>query len=381
MKSSKCDKAATIHDLQRLAKKAVPRATYDYVVGGALRERSYQRSIDSFSRVELNARVLRDVSEIDASSEIFGKEVSLPMIFAPTGYTRFLHHIGEPAVAAVAEANNLIYCLSTMGTTSPEELAQAVPGARRWFQLYIMKNRDDSARVIDSARHNGFEALVVTVDTPVPGIRTRDIRNGVTIPPRISWKTFGGVLAKPRWWFNLITTPKLEFAAFRGWDKRHDELAEHIFDPSITFSDVAWVKSIWDGPIIVKGIQSVADAIASRDAGASAVVISNHGGRQLDGGCVPLELLPEVVSAVGSDIDVYIDGAIMCGRDIYAAIARGAKGVLIGRAYLYGIMAGGQKGVHRAVEILKEELIRAMALCGARNLDEVRKLGAKIRAN
>ena len=280
-----------------------------------------------------------------------------------------------------AEDNQLIYCLSTMGTTAPDELADAVPGSRRWFQLYMMQNRDQSLDMINKAKNNGFETLVVTVDTPVSGHRPRDIRNGLTIPPRLGFKTIAYVIAKPRWWSNLLTTKKLEFAAFRGWDKPLAELASHIFDSSMTFDDLAWVKSVWNGPIVIKGIQSVEDAIKSKEIGVDAIVLSNHGGRQLDRGTVPLELLPDVVKAVGDTMDVYIDGGVMSGQDVYGAIALGAKGVLFGRAYLYGIMAGGEYGVQRTVDILRKELLNTMALCGVKNLEEARTLGAKIRTN
>lgn len=375
----KIDNAVTIYDLQKMAKKRVPKATYDYVEGGAHREISYARSLKAFEDIEFNVQVLRNVSGIDTSTEVFGKKSALPIIFAPTGYTRFMYHVGEPAVAAVAEANEMIYCLSTMGTTAPGELAAAVPGARRWFQLYMMQDREKSLGMISNAKKYGFETLVITVDTPVSGFRPRDTRNGLTIPPRLGLRTIAYVVSKPRWWINLVSTKKLEFAVFRGWNKPLDELASQIFDSSMTFDDIAWVKSVWDGPIVIKGIQSVADAVKCKELGVDAIVLSNHGGRQLDRGTVPLELLPEVVAAVGKDFDVYIDGGILSGQDVYGAIACGAKGVLVGRAYLYGIMAGGQYGVQRSVDILRKELINTMALCGVRNLDEVRELGARVR--
>ncbi len=375
----KIDKAVTIYDLQKMAKKRVPQATYDYVEGGAQREISYARSLEAFKNLEFNVRVLRDISKIDTTTEVFGKKVDFPMIFAPTGYTRFMYHVGEPAVAAVAEENNMIYCLSTMGTTAPDELAASVPGVRRWFQLYMMQNREQSLAMINNAKAHGFETLVITVDTAVSGHRPRDIRNGLTIPPRLGLRTIAYVVAKPRWWINLLTTKKLEFAVFRGWDKPLAELASHIFDSSMTFDDLAWVKSVWQGPLVIKGIQSVEDALKCKAAGVDAIVLSNHGGRQLDRGTVPLEILPEVVAAVGGDLDVYIDGAIMSGQDIYGAIAQGAKGVMVGRAYLYGIMAGGQYGVQKALDILRKEFINTMQLCGVKNLAEVRELGARIR--
>ncbi len=208
-----------------VAKKRTPKVVFDYVAGSAVDEIAYARSRDTFSRIELNSNVLRDVSVIDTSESILGKKVDLPICFAPTGYTRLMHHVGEAAVANVAAQKNLIYALSTMGTTSPAELAKSVPNSRRWFQLYIMKNRADTLAVVKQAKENGFEALVLTVDTPVPGLRYRDNRNGLTIPPKIRLNTVLAIARKPRWWLNLFTTGKLEFAAFRGWDKSLSEIA------------------------------------------------------------------------------------------------------------------------------------------------------------
>ena len=352
---------------------------FNYVEGSALAEDGYDRSTDAFGRMEFTAHTLRDVSKVDPSIEIFGRKVDLPILFSPTGYTRFMHHVGEPAVAAVSERNNLIYSLSTMGTTSPSELAAQVPGARRWFQLYVMQNRQDSLSVIKQAKDSGFEALILTVDTPVSGLRLRDIKNGLTIPPRIRLTTVVAIATKPIWWLNLFTTKKLEFAAFRGWNKSLVELAAAIFDPSTKFEDVTWLQSVWDGPIIVKGVQNVEDAKKLAGMGVNGIILSNHGGRQLDRGPIPLEILPEVVAAVGNKVDIYIDGAVMSGQDAYAAVALGAKAVFIGRAYLYGIMAGGERGVERVVEILKRDFVNTMALTGARNIAEVQQIGAVIR--
>jgi isopentenyl diphosphate isomerase/L-lactate dehydrogenase-like FMN-dependent dehydrogenase len=370
-----------VEDLKQSAKKRVPRVVFDYVEGSAGAEIAYERSLQSFKNVEIKVRGFCDVSEVDTSLNIFNERVDLPILFAPTGYTRFMYHVGEPAVAAVAEGNNMIYTLSTMGTTSPSELAHSVPGARRWFQLYVVQNRQDSLSVINQAKDNGFEALVLTIDTPVTGLRLRDTRNGLTIPPRIRPSTILAIAAKPRWWINLLTTKPLEFAAFRGWDKSLQELAAAIFDPSMTWKDLEWLQSVWDGPIIVKGVQNVKDAKKLAKMGIAGIVISNHGGRQLDKGPVPLELLEDVVDAVDGRLDVYIDGAVMTGSDVYAAIALGAKAVFIGRAYLYGVMAGGQRGVEKVVEIMQKELVNTMALAGARTLDEIRELGATIRKN
>lgn len=377
---AKIARAVTIDDLAKIAKRKVPKVVFDYVEGSALDEVSYSRSRQVFNQVEFTAHTLRDVSIIDPTIEIFGKKVDLPILFSPTGYTRFMHHVGEPAVAAVAQENNMIYSLSTMGTTSPSELAEQVPDVRRWFQLYVMQNRKDSMSVIQQAKDSGFEALILTVDTPVSGIRVRDIRNGLTIPPRIRLSTVFAIAMKPVWWLNLFTTKKLEFAAFRGWNKSLVELAAAIFDPSTKFEDVKWLQSVWSGPIIVKGVQNLEDAKELAKMGIAGIILSNHGGRQLEKGPVPLELLPLVVREVGANIDIYIDGGVMSGQDAYAAVAMGAKAVFVGRAYLYGIMAGGERGVQKAVEILKRDFINTMALTGARNITEVQKIGAKLRA-
>ena len=372
-------RAQTIGDLAQIAKERTPKVVFDYVEGGAVDEIAYSRSRDAFTRIEFNSRVMRDVSKLDTSEKILGKVVDIPICFAPTGYTRLMHHVGEPAVANVASKKNLIYALSTMGTTSPEELAAAVPNSRRWFQLYIMKNRSDSLAVIKQAKDNGFEALVLTVDTPVTGLRYRDNRNGLTVPPKIKINTVFAIARKPIWWLNLFTTGKLEFAAFRGWDKPLSELGGLIFDPSTTMKEITWLRSVWKGPIIVKGIQSVDDAKAVAKLGVQGIILSNHGGRQFDRGQVPLEILPDVVKAVGNKVEIYIDGGIMSGLDALGAIALGAKAVFIGRAYLYGAMANGEAGVEQVIEIMRREFENGMALSGATNIAEVRKNGARIR--
>ena len=372
-------RAQTIDDLAQIAKERTPKVVFDYVEGGAVDEIAYSRSRNAFTRIEFNSRVMRDVSKIDTSEKILGKAVDIPICFAPTGYTRLMYHVGEPAVANVASKKNLIYALSTMGTTSPEELAAAVPDSRRWFQLYIMKNRSDSLAIIKQAKDNGFEALVLTVDTPVPGLRYRDNRNGLTVPPKIKFNTVLAIARKPIWWLNLFTTGKLEFAAFRGWDKPLSELGGLIFDPSTTMKEITWLRSVWNGPIIVKGIQSVDDAKAVAKLGVQGIILSNHGGRQFDRGQVPLEILPDVVKAVGNKVEIYIDGGIMSGLDALGAIALGAKAVFIGRAYLYGAMANGEAGVEQVIEIMRREFENGMALSGATNIAEVRKNGARIR--
>jgi len=370
----KLNSVVNLAELRSLAKRRVPKAVFDYVDGGANDELAYARSQEIYSRVEFKARVLRDVSVIDLKTKILDKESALPIIFAPTGYTRMMHYQGEVMVSKVCDENNLIYNLSTMGTTSSKEIGEQVPNVRRWFQLYLWRDRDQSLKFIEEAKAAGFEGLMLTVDTAVGGIKWRDIRNGLTVPPKIGLKTFFDMALKPKWWFNLLTTAPLEFATFRNFNKPLSEIAAKVFDPAVTFEDVKWLRSVWQGKLIIKGIQTVSDAQELAKIGVDAIVLSNHGGRQLDRSVVPLELLPAVRTAIGpkgNSPEIYIDGAIMSGADCLAAVALGADAVLIGRAYLYGAMAAGKNGVEKVVEILRFEMETALKLMGAKNLSEL----------
>jgi len=370
----KLNSVVNLAELRSLAKRRVPKAVFDYVDGGANDELAYARSQEIYSRVEFKARVLRDVSVIDLKTKILDKESALPIIFAPTGYSRMMHYQGEVMVAKVCDENNLIYNLSTMGTTSSKEIGEQVPNVRRWFQLYLWRDRDQSLKFIEEAKAAGFEGLMLTVDTAVGGIKWRDMRNGLTVPPKIGLKTFFDMALKPKWWFNLLTTAPLEFATFRNFNKPLSEIAAKVFDPAVTFEDVKWLRSVWQGKLIIKGIQTVSDAQELAKIGVDAIVLSNHGGRQLDRSVVPLELLPAVRTAIGpkgSSPEIYIDGAIMSGADCLAAVALGADAVLIGRAYLYGAMAAGKNGVEKVVEILRFEMETALKLMGAKNLSEL----------
>jgi isopentenyl diphosphate isomerase/L-lactate dehydrogenase-like FMN-dependent dehydrogenase len=379
----KLNKVVNLAEMRKLAKNRVPRAVFDYVDGGANDELAYARSQEVYSKVEFKARVLKDVSKIDLTAEILDAKTSLPIIFAPTGYTRMMHYKGEVMVAKVCQENNLVYNLSTMGTTSSKEIGEQVPGVRRWFQLYLWRDRDQSLKFIEEAKEAGFEGLMLTVDTAVGGIKWRDMRNGLTVPPKIGLKTFFDMALKPRWWFNLLTTAPLEFATFRNFNKPLSEIAAKVFDPAVTFEDVKWLRSVWQGKLIIKGIQTVEDATELSKIGVDAIVLSNHGGRQLDRSVVPLELLPSVRSAIGSKGNgpqIYLDGAIMSGADVIAAIALGADAVLIGRAYLYGAMSAGESGVKKVVELFRFEMETAMKLMGARNLAELNPDFVNIRA-
>jgi len=370
----KLKKVVNLAEMRLLSKKRVPKAVFDYVDGGANDELAYARSQEVYSRVEFKAKVLRDVSKIDLTANIVGQKSALPIIFAPTGYTRMMHYQGEVMVAKVCEENNLVYNLSTMGTTSSKEIGDQVPNVRRWFQLYLWRDRSQSLKFIEEAQLAGFEGLMLTVDTAVGGIKWRDMRNGLTVPPKIGLKTFFDMALKPKWWFNLLTTAPLEFATFRNFNKPLSEIAAKVFDPAVTFEDVKWLRSVWKGKLIIKGIQTVSDAVELKNIGVDAIVLSNHGGRQLDRSVVPLELLPQVRSAFGAKGNgpqIFIDGAIMSGADVLAAIALGADAVLIGRAYLYGAMAAGKKGVEKVVEMLRFEMETAMKLLGAKDLSEL----------
>jgi L-lactate dehydrogenase (cytochrome) len=301
------------------------------------------------------------------------------VVFAPAGFTRLMHTDGEPAVARVAARAGIPYALSTMGTTSIERLAASAPDVRRWFQLYLWRDRDASRDFVVRARDSGYEALVLTVDTPVAGARLRDVRNGLTIPPSLSLRTFAEGALHPGWWFDLLTTEPLEFASLNRFEGTVADLVTRMFDPSATIADLAWLRSIWDGPLVVKGIQTVADARTVVDAGADAVIVSNHGGRQLDRAPTPFEVLPAVVDAVGDRAEVYVDGGILSGGDVVAAVACGARAALVGRAYLYGLMAGGERGVQRAADIFRQEVTGTLALLGVTRVSDLRRDHVRVR--
>ncbi len=371
---------ASIPDLRLLAGRRAPRAVFDYTDGAAGEEIGLRRSRQAYARVEFQPTVLRDVSAVDTSTTILGRPAALPLVFAPTGFTRMMHTDGEPAVARVAARTGIPYALSTMGTTSVEALAAAAPDARRWFQLYLWRDRQASHDLVVRAREAGYEALVLTVDTPVAGSRLRDVRNGLTIPPSLSMRTFAEGALHPAWWFDLLTTEPLEFASLRRFEGTVAELVGTMFDPALTIRDLAWLRSVWDGPLVVKGILSVDDSRAVVDAGADAVVVSNHGGRQLDRSPTPLEQLPAIVAAVGDRAEVYLDGGILDGADVVAAVAFGARTCLVGRAYLYGLMAGGERGVQRAVDLLAREVTRTMQLLGVTSVEELTPDRVRLRS-
>jgi L-lactate dehydrogenase (cytochrome) len=365
------DAALTVDDLRRIAKKRTPKAAFDYADGAAEAEISLARARRAFAGLQFNPAVLRDVSTVDTGWEVLGQRVELPFGIAPTGFTRMMQTEGERAGAAAAAAAGIPFALSTMGTTSIEDVAAAAPDGRNWFQLYMWKDRDRSMALVDRAAKAGYDTLIVTVDVPVAGARLRDKRNGFTIPPQLTARTVIDALPRPAWWFNFLTTEPLAFASLSRWSGTVAELLDTMFDPAVTYEDLAWIRSQWPGKLIVKGVQSLDDARRLAAAGVDAITLSNHGGRQLDRAPVPLRLLPDVVREVGDDIEIHLDTGITSGADIVAAIALGARFTMVGRAYLYGLMAGGRAGVDRMIAIMKGDIERTMRLLGAISLEEL----------
>lgn len=372
--------AATIWDLRRIGRRRTPRAAFDYVDGAAEAEITLRRSREVYRRVEFLPNVLRDVAEVDTTTTILGEPSTLPLALAPTGFTRMMHAEGEKAVAGAADAAGIPYALSSLGTTSVEDLADAAPGLNRWFQLYVWRDRAFSQDLIERARAAEYSALVLTVDVPVAGRRLRDIYNGLTIPPNLTVKTLADGALHPAWWWDLLTTEPLTFASLTSSGGTVAELVDRIFDPGVGFDDLAWLREAWGGPVIVKGIQNIADAVAAVERGADGLVVSNHGGRQLDRAPTTLEVLPDIVDAVGERAEVYVDGGILSGADIAAAVAMGARAAMVGRAYLYGLMAGGRQGVDRALEILRSEYVRTLQLLGVTATSDLDRSRVRLRS-
>ena len=363
--------ALTIDDLRTIAQRRTPKAPFDYTEGAAEAELSLARARQAFSDIEFHPAILRDVNQIDTGWNVLGSRVELPFGIAPTGFTRMMQTEGEAAGAAAAAAAGIPFSLSTMGTMSIEDVRAAAPDGRNWFQLYMWKDRERSMQLVERAAAAGFDTLLVTVDVPVAGARLRDKRNGFSIPPALTAGTIINALPRPWWWWDFLTTEPLAFASLSSWKGTVAELLDHMFDPTVTYDDLAWIKQQWPGKLVVKGVQTVDDAKRLADLGVDGITLSHHGGRQLDRAPIPFHLLPEVVREVGNDTEVHLDTGIMSGADIVASVALGARFTLIGRAYLYGLMAGGREGVDRAIEILRGEIVRTMKLLGGRALDEL----------
>ena len=370
-KRRRLSSALTIADLRLIAKRRTPKAAFDYTDGAAEGELSLARARQAFEDVEFHPSILQPAESVDTSTTILGGPSALPFGIAPTGFTRLMQTEGETAGASAAGAAGIPFTLSTLGTTSIEDVKAANPTGRNWFQLYVMKDREISYELARRAASAGFDTLFFTVDTPVAGARLRDKRNGFSIPPQLTPGTVINALPRPAWWINFLTTPKLEFASLQSTGGTVGELLDSAMDPTISFEDLDVIREIWPGRIVVKGVQTVEDAKLLADRGIDGIVLSNHGGRQLDRAPIPFHLLPHVVREVGSDMEVHLDTGIMSGADIVASIALGARFTLIGRAYLYGLMAGGRRGVDKAIDILRTEIVRTMKLLEVATLDEL----------
>lgn len=365
------DAALTIADLRAIAKRRTPKAPFDYTEGAAEGELSLARARQAFQDVEFHPSILRNVPVVDTSREVLGERSALPFGIAPTGFTRLMQTEGEEAGAGAAGAAGIPFTLSTLGTTSIEGVKAANPNGRNWFQLYVMRQREISYGLVHRAAAAGFDTLFFTVDTPVAGARLRDKRNGFSIPPQLTLGTVINAIPRPAWWINFLTTPPLEFASLSSTGGTVGELLDSAMDPTISFDDLDVIREMWPGKIVVKGVQTVEDAKLLAGRGVDGIVLSNHGGRQLDRAPIPFHLLPDVVREVGDDMEVHLDTGIMNGADIVASIALGARFTLIGRAYLYGLMAGGRRGVDKTISILRTEIERTMKLLEVSTLDEL----------
>ncbi len=370
-KKRRLQSALTIHDLRAIAQRRTPKAPFDYTEGAAEAELSLGRARQAFDDIEFHPAILRDVSQVDTGWEVLGQRVELPFGIAPTGFTRMMHTEGEVAGATAAAAAGIPFSLSTMGTTSIEGVRDAAPDGRNWFQLYMWKDRERSMQLVERAAAAGFDTLLVTVDVPVAGARLRDKRNGFSIPPALTMGTIVNAIPRPWWWWDFLTTEPLAFASLSSWNGTVGELLDAMFDPTVTYDDLRWIKEQWPGKLVVKGVQTVDDAKRLTTLGVDGITLSHHGGRQLDRAPLPFHLLPEVVREVGNDTEVHLDTGIMSGADIVASVALGARFTLIGRAYLYGLMAGGREGVDRTIQILGEQVARTMRLLGVSSLDEL----------
>ncbi|MEJ7561385.1 MAG: alpha-hydroxy acid oxidase [Ilumatobacteraceae bacterium] len=372
--------AASVDDLRAMARRRLPRGVFDYVDGGAEDERSLRGNCEAFADRTFSPRVLRDVGTIDTSTTLLGSPLPIPLALAPTGFTRAVDPDGELAVARAAHRAGLPFTLSTLSTRSIEEVA-ATGAGRHWFQVYVWRDRGLVKDMIDRAASAGYEALMLTVDTAVLGRRERDVRRGFTLPPKIGLGTLVDGALHPGWTWRFVRSDPIRFAnvvasSGTGVADGTDAvtLADFVnsqFDPTMSWDDVAWLRSVWDGPIILKGIQRVADAVIAADEGIEAIALSNHGGRQLDSAPAIVDLVAPVVDAVGDRSEIICDGGVRRGSDIVKAVALGARACLVGRAYLYGLGAAGERGVDHVLGLLSDDVSRTMALVGAATVDEL----------
>lgn len=374
---SQLDECFNLNDFRVLAKKRLPRMVYDYLDGGADDEVTLGRNQSSFSNIQLMPRALRDVSNIDLSTTVLGQQVDIPVLLSPTGQTRMFHHSGESAVARAAAKAGTIYSLSSVSSTSIEDTAAASDGPK-WFQIYVWRDREVIKEFMDRCRESGYNALCLTVDLPVHGNRERDLRNQLTFPAAVAPKVVADVLSHPRWLYNYLTHPKIEIANVKG--SRNARVPKEVtlldyvskqLDSSVNWDDAAWMIEQWDGPFIIKGIVNPEDAKRAVEIGARAIIVSNHGGRQLDFMPPTIEVLPQIVKAVAGRAEILLDSGVRRGTDVIKALALGATAVMIGRPYLYALAAGGEAGVDRMFELLRAELMRDMAMLGCTKISDL----------
>ena len=370
-KKRRLEQAYTIWDLRDIAKRRTPKGPFDYTDGSAESEVSLERARQAFRDLEFIPSILKDVSAADLTRTSLGETFAMPVGIAPTGFTRMMQTQGEIAGARAAEKYGIPFTLSTLGTSTIEDVVAAAPNGRNWFQLYMWKDREGSMALVERAKRAGVKNLMLTVDVPAAGQRIRDYRNGLTVPPRLTAGTVINALPRPAWWINFLTTPSIEFASMKNWEGTVGELLDYMFDPTMTWEDLKWIREQWDGTLTVKGIQNLEDGKKAAELGADAILLSNHGGRQLDRAPVMLHLLSDIKKEFKKDYEIHIDTGIMHGADVLAAIALGAQYTYVGRAYLYGLMAGGQDGVERALEIMRTQMVRNMKLLGVNSLDEL----------
>lgn len=367
------DKYLTIADLKECARRRVPKMFFDYADSGAWTEGTYRANEEDFRKIKLRQRVLVDMTNRSLKTTMVGQEVSMPVALSPTGLTGMQHADGEMLAAQAAEEFGVPFTLSTMSICSIEDVA-SVTKKPFWFQLYVMRDRDFVADLIDRAKAAKCSALVLTADLQILGQRHKDLRNGLSAPPKFTPRHIWQMATRPAWCMGMLGTPRRTFRNIAGHVKNVTDLSSlsswtaEQFDPQLSWKDVAWIKERWGGKLIIKGILDVEDAKMAADTGADAIIVSNHGGRQLDGAPSSISVLPEIVDAVGDRIEVHIDGGIRSGQDVLKALCLGAKGTFIGRPFLYGLGAGGKAGVTRALEIIRRELDITLALCGKRDI-------------
>ena len=369
----------TIEELRILAQKRVPRMFYDYADSGSWTESTYRANESDFQKIKLRQRVAVNMEGRSTATTMIGQKVAMPVAIAPTGLTGMQHADGEILAARAAKKFGIPFTLSTMSICSIEDVSKGTDGHPFWFQLYVMRDRDFIERLIERARAANCSALVITLDLQILGQRHKDLKNGLSAPPKLTLANMINIATKPRWALGMLGTPRREFGNIVGHVKGVENMGSlsawtaQQFDPRLNWGDVEWIKKRWGGKIILKGIQDVEDARLAVESGADAMIVSNHGGRQLDGAQSSIEALPAIVDAVGKKIEVHMDGGIRSGQDVLKARALGAQGTYIGRAFLYGLGAMGQPGVEKALQIIHNELDLTMAFCGRTQMDTVDK--------